>query len=703
LIFNLFTGQPFWLIILCLLLAGGYAVALYFREKKNEFPGYLKFLLGIARFLAVFLISFLLLSPYFRSITKEKEKPLIIVAIDNSQSILMNRDSAAFKSSFPLAADKLSDQLSAIGDVRKYIFGNEINQVSQSETFTDNILFNEKETDISRLFSELKNRYTNLNVGAVILASDGIYNTGANPVYSATQLPYPVYTVALGDTSTRMDLILSKVNFNRMVFLNNKFPVEVVLRANDASGSKTKISISQGDNLLISQDVMVENNDFTSSYQFVLDAKKSGLQKFLVTVTSVEGELSTTNNRKEIFVEVLDARSKILLISGAPHPDISALNQAITANLNYEVDEILLSDFSGNIEKYSMVILHQLPSSDFPADALLRSIRDKQVPALFILGTQSDYARFNQWNPGLKITTSSKTAFEETVPWINPGFTSFSLTENTLAWLSDLPPLISPLGEYQVSNAARILLKQRIGSVESTRPMILFNETLEGRSGVITGEGIWKWRLYNFARTKDHLAFNELINKIVQYLSLKEQKKNFRVYHASSFRETERVVFDAEVYNESYELINDPEVEIVISNDDERQFPYIFNKSGNAYHLDAGIFPPGNYTWKAEARAGAITYTSSGQFSVTSIDIEALNTVADHQLLHQLSEGSGGKMYFPSNLDDLAQDILSRDDIRPVTYTRKNYKDLLSTGWLLALILGLLTLEWFFRKRAGGY
>jgi hypothetical protein len=38
-----------------------------------------------------------------------------------------------------------------------------------------------------------------------------------------------------------------------------------------------------------------------------------------------------------------------------------------------------------------------------------------------------------------------------------------------------------------------------------------------------------------------------------------------------------------------------------------------------------------------------------------------------------------------------------------VTYTRKKYEDLLNKGWLLALITGLLTLEWFLRKRAGSY
>lgn len=700
---NLFTGQPSWLIILCLLLAGVYAIALYFREKKNEFPLYLKIVLGIARFFAVFLISFMLLSPFFRSISKEKEKPVIIFAIDNSQSLLLNSDSVNYKSIFPAAADRMVDQLSTIADVRRYVFGNKLVQLEQGHGFEAAVNFKDPVTDISGAIDELGNLYTNLNVGALILATDGIYNTGSNPVYAVKNWPHPLYTLALGDTSSRKDLVLARINFNRMVFLNNRFPLEVFVKADMAAGTQSRVRIYQGENLLQSQDFSVDKNDFNRSFQFILEAKKSGLQKYRIVLDPVEGELSQANNRKEIFVEVLDAKSKVLLISGAPHPDISALNQAITSNLNYEVDETLLADFTGNLEEYSMVILHQLPSRTEPADNLLRTIREKHAPALFILGTQTDFVRFNQWNESLKITTSPKPVFDEAVPFISQGFTAFSLTENSLSWLSDLPPLICPLGDYQVSNASRILLKQRIGSIETSRPMILFNETLDGRSGVITGEGIWKWRLFNYARTKDHLAFNELINKIIQYLSLKEQKKNFRIYHQTNFRETETVAFDAEVYNESYELTVEPEVDMVITDENGRQFPFVFNKAGNSYHLDAGAFTPGNYSYQAQAKSVATNYTASGQFSVSAIDLEALNTVADHHLLFQLAEGSGGKMFFPGQYNDLIEDIKSRDDIRPVTFTRKKYEDLLNKGWLLAVILGLLTLEWFLRKRAGGY
>ncbi len=133
---ELFTGQPSWLIIICLLLAGGYALGLYFRDIKNEFPVYLKLILGIVRFVSVFLISFMLLSPFIRSISKEKEKPLIILAVDDSQSVLLNSDSANYRDAFLRTLTAYLRRLSEIGDVRQYLFGDKLIQLKQGEIFT---------------------------------------------------------------------------------------------------------------------------------------------------------------------------------------------------------------------------------------------------------------------------------------------------------------------------------------------------------------------------------------------------------------------------------------------------------------------------------------------------------------------------------------------------------------------------------------
>lgn len=675
---------------------------LYFREKKNEFSLLLKIFLSILRFFAVFIISFMLLSPFLRMIASMKEKPVIIIALDNSQSMVMTRDSSAFRSQFPRALDEMSGSMSKIGEPRKYLFGEKLRPVAQGSDFSGQATFSERLTDFSGMISDLQNIFVNRNVGALVVVSDGIYNTGSNPVYTSKDLPFPVFTVALGDTSIRKDLVIIKVNYNRIVYLNDQFPVEAVVHAHASEGTMSKLRISIDGQQVGAQDVAIDRDDFTKTYDFVLEAKKSGLNKVVISLDPIEGEISSTNNRKEIFVEVLDSRNKVLILSAAPHPDISAIRQAISSNQNYEVEESLYKDFRGNPEAYNLIILHQLPSVNEPATELLKEITTKKLPVLYILGAKSDIPRFNEARSGLNLV-AGKVTMEDVTPYLNTNFNAFSISEGTRNWLAGLPPLNSPLVDYQVSNAARILLFQRIGSLETSRPLVLFNETLEGRTGVIAGEGIWKWRLYDYARNTDHAAFNELINKMVQFLSLKEQKKQFRIYHKSNFLENEPVEFDAEIYNDSYELITDPDIGITIQNEEGKQFPFVFNRTGNSYHLNAGAFPPGNYSYVAKTVEGGQYPPESGQFSVTAIDLEALNTIADHHLLYQLAAENRGKMFAGSDLNALSEKLKSMDEIRPLTYTRKSYEDLINKWWVFGAVLVLLALEWFFRKRAGGY
>lgn len=644
----------------------------------------------------------MLLSPFFRSVTKVKEKPVIIVALDNSESVALGPDSSSYRGPFLEDLDDLAASVEGIAEPRRYLFGENLRLIPEESSFREQTNYNDRLTDFSGMFSDLEAIYTNRNVGALIIASDGVFNTGANPVYQLKGLPYPIITIALGDTSMRKDMMILKVNYNRLVYLNNQFPVEVVVQSHALEGTISNLAIYQDGKKLAEQKVTVDRDDFTGIYTFVLDARISGLNKLTVTLQPVEGEITNANNRKDIFIEVLDSRNKVLILSSAPHPDISALKQAITSNQNYEAEDFLFKDFTGNPEEYNLVILHQLPAVNEPATKFISILAEKKVPVLYILGSKSDLARFNQARPGLNLI-AGKLVTEEAVPTLNPDFNAFSLSPEVRNWLIGLPPLQSPLGDYQVSNAAKVLLYQRLGSVETSRPMILFNETLDGRSGVIAGEGVWKWRLYDYAKNESHFAFDELVNKMIQFLSLKEQKKQFRIYHKSNFLENQPVEFDAELYNENYELVNTPDIGITIQDEEGKQFPFVFNKTGNAYHLNMGAFPPGNYTYVARAGETAQYPPENGQFSVSSIDLESLNTIADHNLLFQLAKENQGDFYLPDQLDQLTEDLLKREEIKPVTYTRKSYEDLINKWWVVAIILGLLTMEWFLRKRAGGY
>ena len=147
--------------------------------------------MAFARFLLVSLLCFLLLGPMIRTIIREVEKPIVVLALDESQSIINSRDSTKLKEEYKAAFESLKDGLKNEYEVRSYAFGDHVRE-------NPDYYFNEKETDFSSFYDAMDVQFANRNVGAIVIASDGLYNEGDNPVYGPTRLKVPVYTIALG-------------------------------------------------------------------------------------------------------------------------------------------------------------------------------------------------------------------------------------------------------------------------------------------------------------------------------------------------------------------------------------------------------------------------------------------------------------------------------------------------------------------------
>ncbi|RLD59456.1 MAG: hypothetical protein DRJ05_06375 [Bacteroidetes bacterium] len=671
-----------------------YAFALYYRERKNEFGLAVKWSMAILRGIAVTVIAFLLLNPMLKTLSKHAEKPIIIFAQDNSHSIVSGADSAFYQTEYIEELKAFLSGLNSKYDLREYAFGDKFSELASYD-------FSEKQTDISELFSEIKNRFSNRNVGAMILATDGIFNSGLNPLYAAEDIPYPVYTIALGDTNVRKDVVLNKVNFNRIAYQGNEFPVEVILSGSKCGGLSTKVTISKDSKTLFSKTITFPDDDYFETIQVHLKAEKKGLQRYQVSLSHVKGEVSVSNNSQYIFVEVLEGKQKILILANSPHPDISALKQSILENKNYEVDDFMVNKFDKNPTAYNLVILHQLPSVQNPLSTVYKNIEENNIPVLFVVGKQTNMAGLNNLNLGLSI--KGQILYNESLPLLNNEFALFAVSENVSKALQYSPPLISPFGTYNVSPSMNTLMYQKIGSVATVDPLILFGNTMNAKIGIINGEGIWRWRLREFEKEGSHKVFDEIINKTVQYLSVKTDKSFFRVFSKNDFKENENIEFDAEVYNESYELINSQDVTMTVTNSEAKRFAFTFNKTTKAYYLNAGSLPVDNYRYSAKVNMGDKILTDNGIFTVSELNIEKTNTVANHNLLFNLSEKKDGEMFYPGQLKNLQEKIELREDIKTVTYSQKRYTEILNLPWLLILILALLSTEWFMRKRAGGY
>ncbi len=704
------TELPFWFVIFCLMAGAGYAFFLYYREKRfSDIPVLLQRTMAIFRFLSVSLIAFLLLNPLLKTVFRETEKPVIVIAQDNSESIVIGKDSSFYRTEYKKKLAKLAESLSGKYELRYYTFGDQVKELSsvndpatdKSDNESNRIDFQEKETDMSSFFDEMETRYSNRNLGAVIFASDGLYNKGLNPVFSSSRLKAPVFTIALGDTSVKKDLILSKVIHNRLAYLGNKFPLEAVIDARACKGATTTLTVSKDESVLFSQNIVINSETFNITIPVQLEAKQTGLQRYHVKLSAVKGELSLINNVQDVFIDVLDGREKVLILTEAPHPDVAAIKQAIESNQNYEVEVSTLKDFDKKIAAYNLIILNQVPALS-TTSKIINDAVNSDIPLVFIVGSQTNLRNFNALQTGLQINSIGQ-RFSDPQPVADEHFPLFTLSEAARAYISRLVPLQSPFGSYKISSSCTPLLYQEIGVVRTKDPLMLFNQLGERKIAVIAGEGIWRWRLQDFADHGNHDIFNELMDKTVQYLSVKQDKSRFRIVCKTNFKENQSLEMEAEVYNESYELINEPEVNIEIENSKGRKYPFTFNKTSNAYRLNAGMFPPGDYKYRAKTKVGEKAMVQNGEFSVSPILIEASNTTADHQLLYNLAHKHNGEMIYPAQMDQLADKIMQREDIKPIIYNPKKLTDLVELKWIFFVLLLLLCAEWFMRKRNGAY
>jgi len=588
-----------------------YAFGLYYREKQNEYSKVLRLILGSFRAVTVSIIAVLLLNPLIKSVQKQVEKPVIIFAQDNSESILTGPDSVYYLGSYK---KEVSNMLAELGDayqVRHYTFGNDVKESSE-------LLFSDPYSDFSQLFNEVYDMYSHRNVGAMVLASDGIYNRGLNPLHSSDQIDFPIYTIGLGDTSVRKDVILNKVNYNRIAYLNNEFPIEVIVNGKKCYGLNTELIIEKNKSVLYRKPITFSSDNDFITVKTHIKAEEIGLQRFTVRLSPIDEEITKDNNSKDIFIDILEGKNKILLLAIAPHPDVSALKQSITDNINYTFDSFIIADFDKKLDEYNLVILHGLPSVKNNITGILSEIKEKKVPALYILTKQTFLTLFNDQKTGVSLSTQN-IIYNESQPVFQKDFSLFSISKNTQNSLNVFPPTITPYGNFQLQPTANIFLNQKIGVVNTEEPLFVFNQTLDQKTAVIFGEGIWKWRMNNFANDGNHLAFNDIINKSVQFLALRVDKSLFRVFHKTNFEENEIIKLEAELYNDIYELVNQAEVSITITGSDETNYPFYFSKSSLAYVLDAGNLPPDNYTYYAKVQSGDKMLTESGEFTLKKL------------------------------------------------------------------------------------
>ena len=684
-----FNSQyTFGLFFLCIVIAGIFSIVLYRKAKKDfQLPTGQIYLFGLLRFFSVFLIAALILGLAVQQTRYSKQKPELIIGIDNSESL------KGFRDEITAVVDKLKN------DLKNY--NPEILLFDSQMQRSEKLSSDGKRSNYSYFFDEINRNFLPANIGAVLLLGDGLFNAGSDPVFVSASLSYPVYTLGIGDSAVHADAAIRNVTTNKTAYLENNFPVEIDLGFAKAAGQTVKLTIQQANQVVFSKAIQIQTDDFFITERLNLKPVQEGILKYVIRLDEVDGDQNMANNIHEFSIDVISEKQKILVLAYGPHPDIAAIIAALKDKKNYSFE--VLTGFKEAIEfsDYDLIIVHQLPCENIRYPDLLDKLEQSHRPFLYILGRKTSLTDFNHLQTGVEFQANN--GFDPIKARINDRFSLFNFGQNEVQILQNLPPLQAPFGDVATDPLAEVFAFQTIQSVATARPLIIFGKIEGQKRGFILGEGLWRWRMHDYLLEHSHHSFDTFVRKSVNYLILKPNEDNFNLYYQNEYAEDVPVVMQAELFNDSNEPVNSPEVEIETENETGQKYQAIFDKTNNKYQLNMGRLPAGQYSFSAHTKLNGTKYSETGRFSITRIQVELVKTKADFQALSQIAIKTGGKFFLPNNTEALVKHLKENPKLQTKQVEQQVYQEFLSMKWIFFLILFLLALEWFLRKYTGIY
>ncbi len=535
------------------------------------------------------------------------------------------------------------------------------------------------------------------------LASDGIYNTGISPLY--TTYNFPIYALGIGDTSVRNDLSIKNIAYNKVAYQGNKFPIRVEVMAKGYQSGDVTVTLLQKGKVLETKSERL-NNSSILTYNFTPEASEKGIQRFDIQVRQRADETNIKNNVASIFIEVVEGKKRILLVVQSPHPDVKAFREVIEKNANYEfllhmpgISE--LEPGALQPEKIDLAIFHQTPDLRGRTRNLFSQFVKSKTSLLMVIGAQTDLQEISR--QGLPFGFESPPrSYDEVMASVNTNFSQFSLSTDVNTMVSEYPPVSVHFAKMIPSNTIA-LLTQKVGSVTSDRPLLNLSAEGDRKIGFLMGDGVWRWRLYEYDRVENTNAFDELFGKLFQYLSITDDKRKFRSYPVKQeFPDIAPVIIESQVYNDIYEPVFGNTIELEITNEKGVRTNYSYVLSpGNAQYQIGGL-EEGVYRYSSRTALEGVPQVVRGEFAVIAQQAELQNLTADFNLLRQLATSTGGKFY-PINQTEAMLNELQNKEVSSVIRSEETFDSALNLPWVFVVLLLLISTEWFLRKYFGSY
>lgn len=688
------TELPIWLVSIGLILAIFLSWWSYAGKRNRElFNKALRLSLGTLRGLGFFLVFILFIGFLWKKQSTVNPKPVYVVAVDNSRSILTGKDSLEQISELNALLESVHAELENRFVVQSLVFGTDV-RIASRMTFSD------QSTNFGKLFSYLRDNFYNKPVKELLLITDGISTSGAGLMSSQSEWPFPVSVMAIGDTTESVDLRIEDVLVNDIVYQNSKFPIDVLFQADKSNQEQVRLYFSKAGQVLIDTLVDLDPIDGKGRATLMVETTELGNQVYELSLSPLANESNLYNNKRTIAIEVVKQKHQALLIYDSPNPDIRVIEEILTESGRFELTIWPIDRGEPEFDDYQVVIVYQLPTNRANDDAILSRLIQSGINTLVIVGpgtslqeleTHFDIVSFpNERNSG-----------ENFGGKLNEQFNLFLLPDDLSGFLSEMPPLRAPLSGISLKSQSSVLLYQQIKGIDLSDPLIWFARNGNSKIGFWWGEGLWRWNMFEYLMFGDNFYTKSLMSSVISYLTINEIDDPLKIEVQRSVSSFESLVWKAKLYNESFELINFPDLYLDLILPDGSIRKMEFRKLDGKYWLELDQLIPGQYVYHCYTQISNNEIRKSGVVQVLETPLENLDTQARFNDLEYLASLKGGEFFTDSQKSELLRYLGKIDGDSVPSYIESRWVNLLNWRYLLFIIVFLFSLEWILRRWSG--
>ncbi len=712
------------IIIFIIILAGAASIYSY-RTTVPPVSRNKRIMLTIIRAAGLALLGAALAEPALTLLSSTEQRPLVAVLIDDTQSMNI-ADVSGPRSSIIRSLLSNSSLLSG-KDIETAYF-----------RFTDKLIRSNKyqpltflgnETDIAGSIQSLKKELQEKNLQAVVLISDGNSTIGQNPLYIAEEMNLPFYTIGVGDSTEQKDILISDVVANSIAYTDNAFPVDVTLKSINMNSVATNISISDGTTIIEKKNLSLSSGTSNTNIQFSVVPKEEGIHKYTVRVSPVAGEYTTKNNYRSFFVKVLKSKMHVLIIAGAPNPDVAFVKRVLALDKNMSVESYVQKNetefYEGDITRRQLDSAECILFIGFPTTqtstttlSMIRSsIERNGQPLLFIPSRTIDKEKLSILEPFLPFTILSTSSDEREIGLhITDRYAenaifrfassdpkaSGSLIERQQRW-STLPPIYATESHYKPKPESEVLATSSMQGVPMNEPLLITKNLQHQKSLAILAYGLWRWELMLRPQTDDQAMLSAFLGNSVRWLTTREDTRRVVITPNKPIVPMgEPVLFTAQVYDENYHPIENADVQVTVNSQGISASPVFHSLGAGRYEAACDGLMEGDYSYEGSAQFGnQVLGKDRGKFSVGEINSEFITTSMNAPLLRQIADCTKGA-FFPlidsssaSSLHIVLPDLNKEVKHHAAEFTLWN------SFLYLLLMLFCFSIEWFLRKFYG--